>query len=238
MNEFVSLYQDATLDVRADIEQLSAREAVVLSFTDVGLSTRGGGQQIEFIRSSVNQGGVIFVTDLARSWGNAIDFRVLAKVLAPYVDGRTVYAIGNSMGGFLAILATSFLPISVVVAFAPQWSVSPEVVPDETRWPRWRERILDFRFPSLEGHFHDRATYYAFAGGAPSEERHWRHFPNKPNVNTFVFPGVQHNIAPTLKLSGVLHELIAQAFAKSLTLESLSALYPGPVERVHSGAGA
>ena len=42
--------------------------------------------------------------------------------------------MGLSMGGFCALVAARIVPVDVVLAFGPQWSVVPGIVPGEERW--------------------------------------------------------------------------------------------------------
>lgn len=195
--------------MRGDREQLADASRILLSFTGIGL--RLGGletQGPEFVGSALRRGAPIFITDLTRSWGNRVDFESLARLLAPHFEGREVVSIGNSMGGFLSILATSYFPITTAIAFAPQFSVHPKIVPAEERWSRHRNAIDTWRFESLKPHFHRKTRYFVFFGGHRREAIHFSRFPMRANVRTFVFPGVGHDIASFMKDGKVLDDVI------------------------------
>jgi hypothetical protein len=110
---------------------------VLLSFTGVGHAMGGiDVQQPEFFGAGRGFDNIIFVSDLTRSWGNHIDFPLLAERVAPFIAGRRVFCIGNSMGGFLAILASRYIEIEASISFAPQYSINPETAPWEDRWKK------------------------------------------------------------------------------------------------------
>lgn len=190
---------------------------VLLCFTGIGHSLGAiPVQQDEFVGTALSYGVPVFIHDKTRSWGNSFSFEQLASILEPLCGGREMSAIGNSMGGFLAVAASSLLPLRRVVAFAPQFSVNPQVLPDERRWMEYRRNIVHYRLPSLEGCFERAEQYFLFSGDTPEEERHWRHFPARANVYNFVRPGTGHDAAVLFKTDGVLSRLISDCFGEEL----------------------
>ena len=57
------------------------------------------------------------------------------------------------MGELLAILASKYIKISVVVAFIPQFSVSKQLVPNVDRREQYTKIIFEFKYESLENCF-------------------------------------------------------------------------------------
>jgi hypothetical protein len=200
------LFDDAAMK----IEWLPGEsDKILLCFTGIGHSMGGlDVQGPEFAGTGLNFGTPVFLYDKKRSWGNALDFDVMARVLAPIVAGRTVVSMGNSMGAFLAIAATQYVPISRCFAFAPQFSVDPTVLPKENRWARYRDQIETFRLPSLAQSFNDTCEYFIFSGATPRERLHWENFPVAGNIHSFILPDSDHDIALDLKASERLNALM------------------------------
>ena len=186
---------------------------VLLSFTGVGHAMGGiDVQKPEFFGSGEQFSNIIFITDRKRSWGNSIDPNLVMSILEPLIENRDVYAIGNSMGGFLSIIFSSLINMKVVVAFVPQFSVNSEIVPDETRWRKYTEKINKFRYVSLQHYFVDRTKYYLFYGNDQNDKRHWEKIEITENINLVVFPFGDHDLASELKNRGTLKRLITEAY--------------------------
>lgn len=207
------IYEDQFLKLQVRDEVSKPEGPILLSFTGVGHAMGGVDvQQVEFFGAGRDFANVIFIMDLTRSWGNALDIDLLKEKLAPYIEGRQIYAIGNSMGGFLSVLLSNFITIDVVVAIVPQFSVSPNVVPHENRWKEYRDEIKEYRFESLEGKFVPGTKYYLLSSGLGQDVMHWLHFPTRPNVYNYVFQNVDHNLAARLKTHGHLNSILQQCF--------------------------
>jgi hypothetical protein len=211
MDELELLYEDEFLRVQAKLNDRADR--TVLCFTGIGKAISGDTvQMVEFYRASTADANAVFIIDKTRSWGNRIDFDRLITALTPLTAGRRLYTIGNSMGGFLAILMSSFLDVRCTVAFVPQFSVDAEVMPEETRWEVYRSQIARYRYPSLDGHFNASAKYYLFHSGKEKDRNHWEKMPSAPNVKQFVFRDFGHGAAKRLKVMGLLDTVIGQCF--------------------------
>jgi len=205
----------------------AAPPAAILCFTGIGHAIGGiDVQSEEFLRASASA-TALFVVDKTRSWGNHIDWAALREAVAPHIAGRTLHTLGNSMGGFLAILATRFFEVDVAVAFAPQYSVHPEQMPDEHRWDDYVQGIRRWRWPSLDGAFQARTRYYVLAGVGGADDAHLARFPVLPNLHKLWFrdPGFQHHVAQRLKQEGCLYEVIARC----LQGQAPEALRDGPL---------
>lgn len=206
---------------------------VVLSFTGIGHAMGGlDVQKPEFFGAGRGFDEVVFVTDKTRSWGNRLDFGRLAALLDPIVAGRRLCTVGNSMGGFLAVVATRHLPVTRAVAFVPQFSVDPRVVPWEPRWRDYRDAIEYFAIPDLGEAFAVEPTYFVFSGGTNLDRRQARHFPVADNIHHLLFPEVDHGLAGWLKAEGRLADILAACLWGPVDPTALATLCPGPVERL------
>ena len=200
---------------------------VLLSFTGVGHGLGGVDvQRAEFFSAGNGFANTLFLTDITRCWGNALDFEQIGAALAPYLEGREVHALGNSMGGFLAVLASHFWPMKNVVCFVPQYSVRPRVIPKETRWRDYRDAITTWHYSSLEGRFAPETQYYLFSGRKGPDWRQWRRFPEAPNIANVLFPDLGHRAAVHLKRAGVLNPMIEACFAGKFSLDWLNGISP------------
>lgn len=179
-------------------------------------------QKAEFFGAGRSFDNVVFITDKKRSWGNSIDFNELASLVSPFCDGASTYAIGNSMGGFLAIVMSSYVRIDCVVAFVPQFSVCPQIVPWETRWTEYRSQIIDYHIQDVAASFVSGTRYVLFSGGRGLDRRQARHFPVSENIHHFIFPKIEHSVAIDLKEMNILDRVIGASFAGTLDMQALS----------------
>lgn len=215
MQNLKPLFESATLK----IDWLEGpTDSITLCFTGVGHAMGGLDiQRNEFTGTALSIGSPVFITDKTRSWGNSIDFGTISSVLdeiAP--DGRRV-SIGNSMGAFLAIATSQTLKVNHVLAFAPQYSVSPEIVPNEKRWLKYRNAIREFKIPSLAGQFNLETRYSIFHAEKGEDYRHWTKFPQQPNIANYVVSGSDHDVALHLKEAGALKEIITSCLRNGLS---------------------
>ncbi|WP_028029290.1 hypothetical protein [Gemmobacter nectariphilus] len=190
---------------------------LVIAFSSVGHDP-GRVPSPEFVATARGQDGrrALFVTDASRSWANAPGFEdVLTEALALMAARAPVTriaTIGLSMGGCSALVAAQVLPVDVVLAFSPQWSVAPGVVPGETRWARWTHALPKLRWPvaplPVRGHawlFH----------GAQDDLPHALRFPRQPGVDQVLFPDLDHSgLVPHLKARGALQGLLDAAMER------------------------
>lgn len=224
------LYSDENVEVRGDPKQLKNADRVMFSFTGGGFLDVAGDvnerkvarvQRPEFVGTATTIGGLIVVMDLQRSWGNSIDWNAVKTAVDPYIAGKSLYSIGNSMGGYLSILAGHVLPIKSAIAFAPQFSAHPEVVPGDERWMNWRSLIHDWQFYSLNDHLNPATNYYIFVGEYEPDLKHARCFLGTKNIHRYVFPGLKHGVAEALKGSGALSDVVALSVEGTFSLDQI-----------------
>jgi len=149
---------------------------------------------------------VIFVTDKTSSWGNSLDWENCSKVINKIIDGKTAYSIGVSMGGTNSILSSNYLNTQYVIAFNPQFTVYPEIVPN-SEYLSYANKINNWIHKTIEDSFTNSQTYYLFVS---THDINDTLFINK--YPEYVFDcgsGYGHNLAFDLKNAGLLDTLLS-----------------------------
>ena len=124
-----------------------------------------------------------------------------------------IAAIGNSMGGFMALRLAELTEVHRVAAFAPQFSMHPNLVPQEIRWARYAKSINDWPYPDVGALTSDETAYFIFHGYNPMEAWHWLRFPWSPRINHFIFKGPGHNVAARLQSQRLLGQIFNAAMS-------------------------
>lgn len=189
---------------------------LVVSFAGVGKP--GDPQQVEEFVASGRQGGrnhVLFVADTLRSWYNDPGIRdeIIAAVDAyrrEHGIERTV-TFGNSMGGYGAVLMAGALGAVGCLALSAQYSADPAVVPEETRWREYRDRIARFTCPPLEDVLSPDCTYFVLHGGGRLERPHWSRFPRSINIHHYLVGRAGHGVGRRLKAAGAMEQVTSHA---------------------------
>lgn len=181
-------------------------DSVFLCFSGAGMMIANIEIQKEEFAKSTKNSTSIFIVDKTRSWGN-FDWDSLKLKIEPYLKNKILYSLGNSMGGFNAILSSRYFNISKVIAFAPQWSVNKSIVPFENRWEQYTDNIVVWRHLSLEGCFNNVTKYHIIFGNRGQDMQHSRLFPSKDNVMLHFFDG-DHYVVQALKGNGYLYSII------------------------------
>lgn len=207
------------------------QDAVILAFTgcrhELGRIARD-----DFVRTSRSTRivrDVYFVNDLGRCWYNGLHSTIVG-ILAPRVAGRRVVTLGNSMGGFGALLFSGlFETCDTAVAFVPQYSVDRRIVPFEDRW---REHVAQIPAFDVATCFHDRGKYgarrkYVFYGDqSRNDARQAELLLRAADVDTHVFTirDGTHEVAAMLKERNVLAVLLDTATDATCGPGDISAL--------------
>ena len=206
-------YEDDFLKISYSNEFKSDRCLVV--FTGVGHAMGAIDIQREEFYNQHKLGMVIWITDKKRSWGNNLNIKKISSAVKKFSENRKIYIIGNSMGGFLAILFSKFLEAKKVIAFSPQFSVCPDIVPDEKRWMNHRQFIDEYRYKDLSDSF-DRNTKYALLiGDGLQEGIHYSKFikfSSLSNIELIRFNDTGHKVASNLKDLNLLNQSIDTFF--------------------------
>jgi hypothetical protein len=188
---------------------------LVASFTGIGAGMDVV-QAEEFAgMASRKDRSVVFVTDKQRSWYNAPGLyeRVIAELQPHIRDAGRVVTLGNSMGGFGALLFAAPLGARIALAFAPQASISGRIIPSETRWRKFIRAIDHIRFEHVGDHMDEERAYFVVHGGGGDDIQQIEAFRPSGALHHYVVPGGRHNIAAELKAAGQLSPLIEAAMA-------------------------
>ncbi len=219
---------NAPLSVRLRLVHLSGRLKVtcapgsgtrlVVSFTGVG-KPEARDQAEEFVGSSRQNGRnhVLFVADTLRSWYN--DPGIFEEVVDVVDEYRRRHGIaetvtfGNSMGGYGALIFARALGATSALAISAQYSADPALVPEETRWREYRDRIAVFTRPPLEQELSPDCRYFVLHGGGRVERPHWSRFPRQENLHHYLVGRAGHGVGRRLKASGLMRNVARLAIA-------------------------
>jgi hypothetical protein len=133
---------------------------------------------------------------------------------------------GSSTGGYGALAFAPAAPGRTVMAFAPQTTLAPELVPFERRYRygrglgNWSGRYLDGA-QSVES---AGRVYLCFDPLEPLDRAHVDRL-SGPNVVRLPMVGVGHKIPPQLLKMGILKPLVDKALAGALDPNEFSQLY-------------
>ena len=197
-----------------------------------GIAAGIGMPPFEFFRL-VNDLSVkkLFVRDLEQAWyhrglpGIATDIHGAAKYLAELIAeqgvGRTVF-VGNSMGGYAAILFGTLLQANVAHAFAPQTFLdkTSRMLSLDRRW-RGQIRKLQ-RTPNIDASLLDLRrllsqtqsgieTHVHFSALHRLDCIHAQRLRATANVTLHSYPLDGHNLVRHLRDTGVLRTLLLQS---------------------------
>ncbi|WGH77144.1 alpha/beta fold hydrolase domain-containing protein [Jannaschia ovalis] len=188
---------------------------LVVVFTGIGAGF--GDRRLDEFAASASDGGannVLFVTDRAASWYAAPGLwdRIVDLIRATCEHEATteLVTLGNSMGGYGAMLAARDLPVARAIAFSPQVTMDRDLLAD-ARWPDVAAKFgpLPIRSTAeLVGQGETR-FFVAVGGDCAPDRAHVDLLPAHPNLHRFVLPVAAHNLARSLKEAGQLSQIIA-----------------------------
>lgn len=198
-----------------------------------------GTDKLEFlgIGSAGGKNHVLFITDINRSYYSAssMRLRIAQTVRALMADHaiEEVHALGNSMGGYGAIMLSGILPCKTVSAMVPAVSLESHIT-DGPRWKSTRPFLSDERVTNLVPVMQDQTEtkyYIIFADGLDYDRVQLRLLPRLPNLTTFVYPGINHVVASQLKEEGLLGSIIrATMLGKTHRVRNLVEAHPRMIE--------
>ncbi|MCC0063382.1 MAG: hypothetical protein H6895_04735 [Defluviimonas sp.] len=193
-------------------------DRLVVSFCGIGLD----GEEVqspEFLGSARGEAGnpVLFIADKARSWLNAPGIvEEIAATIRRWTErsgAAQVSMLGNSMGGFMAMVMPAHVPTVASIGFSPQFSIDPEIARETRRWQRWRERISEIRIRQASDYLVPRTAYYVIHGDHGRERTQSLPYVGLTGVRHFVMPRTIHNTAWKLRRRKALAEVVAFAVA-------------------------
>lgn len=211
--------------VRSRFAASPSHQNVLICFS--GVNKQMGGmamQKPEFFQAGQSFDNMLFIDDVTRSWGNHIDFAKMFARLAPFLEGRRVCMLGNSMGGTNAIIASNYINVDIVLAVVPRFTVLPEYdLPDGEHRP-YLEDIREWKYPTIWDQFNERTSYKVISGSSKTEKCHTDLFPVQDNLSHYVLKPSNHGLAFGLKKIGVLPDMIAGAWDGRLNAAWLAKL--------------
>ena len=183
----------------------------------------------EFYKASgiINE-NKIFFRDFAQSWYQAglkdisldIDTTVTyIKSIINKIRPEKVFFIGNSMGGYAALLFSTFVDQSEAIAFAPQTFISSELRKkyNDRRWPQQisrtlslstrKKETLDLRNFFLNQRTNNRISIFV-AKDSTLDLIHAYHVKDCPGVNMFEFDAGGHSLVRELRDKGKLPQIM------------------------------
>lgn len=230
-----TVLEDETLRIR----WLPGRtRAMVAVFT--GHAHGFGAQPMdEFVTSASANGknSVLFISDLTQSWYSLPGLweRIVRAIrgICRVEKIETLVSLGNSMGGYGALLLPRDLPVRRAMAFCPQVSMDPRVI-RETRWPDAQVQHATLPARSIADTIAQTKTHYYLTAGrrAPRDLAQLSLMPTHKRVHTWVLERGGHNVAERLKQAGLLPHVIAAMIRGNVPqIETLYTEYHAQLDR-------
>lgn len=201
-----TLVQDDELHIRC---LPGSGSGLVLVFSGVkhGL---GGVPMDEFAGSASGhaRNHVLFISDMRRSWYSRAGLveRVLETVRAYCAvhDITGIQTLGNSMGGYGALLFCRHLKVDLACAISPQISMHPDRI-TERRWSQhWGDFGADLALSAVEGFAALPTRAVVLFGHDETRDRaQMRLIPRLPNLTLRGLRGCGHDVARRLKEAGL-----------------------------------
>lgn len=207
---------DLPVDPPLRIQYLpGTNKVLVVSMSGVG-NHRQEMPPPEFFGTASDGGNhVLFVSDISRSWMNGpgvADQIVNAIKLTVGAHGiERVVAIGNSMGGTMALILPNLTRVDAVLAIVPQFSARQSRVPEERRWKFFRNKIETWPFEAVEALPGPQTEVTILHGGTDDEIIHLDRFPRASHARHYVFPDGNHRLADWLRRQGRLGHIVKYA---------------------------
>lgn len=204
------LFEDRHLRITT-VEGRAGR--AIVSFTGIGMRMQS--QPVEEFLKTLNalwpDASKYFVVDRERSWYEHSFTQIVCRLVPLLARYGEVVLIGNSMGGFGAVLFSGLLPnVSTAVAFVPQFSVAPHITQgNETRFDEYLGRIHHFAIdhaclfakPDVR-----RFIIFGEAEDAWHVARYCEHL--GPRDAMLLIAGAEHGAAAVLREQGLLAPLL------------------------------
>ncbi len=179
-------------------------DRLVVCFSGIGPDLSAAqGYDFPQIATRNGQYTTLFVADTERSWlngeGMLDDLAEQVTRIAADAGLPIVQTLGYSMGAYCALILGGLVEVECAVAYAPQFSINPAVVPDERRWRDLRHRISQHRIRSVADYLNAETRYVVFHGGLPRDRLQRDPFVATPNLMHVIFPEWGHSVAPALR---------------------------------------
>lgn len=175
----------------------------------------------------------IFLRDFRQCWyqkglpGVGSDIRSIQDFVHRQINQigpRQVFFVGNSMGGFAAILLATLIGAGEAIAFAPQTFIDPQnrLRHWDMRWPR--QILGTYIHSAFRHHIWDLQPLLQQSAGSPKisifvsmDDRldyiHAMRVNGLPGVHVHEFQGGGHKVVKMLKNQGKLPEIMSGRYA-------------------------
>ena len=208
----ILLIDDAALNVQRN-EGVSDRLVLVFRSIFTGVA------DVQFFHTATRMGQdhALFICDPRNTWlnGEGLLERIVAiidKTVAA-IKPAQIMALGSSMGGFMAMVMPKYTRIDKSLAFSPQFSVNPKIVPEENRWTDLAQSIGAFKLPSLRGQHQEGVEYIAvFPKKGVDADLHVPLIEKTMAPRKYLVPRATHNVAGYLQENAMLSRFIEFVF--------------------------
>lgn len=130
-----------------------------------------------------------------------------AKEVCSRYDEVILY--GHSMGGYAALLLSGLLGATNVVAFVPQFSINPDIVPFDTRFKGFADKT-EFVFDDMNATISQTAPKYVVFDPHFNQDRgHYDMMAHHLRMVPVRFPFAGHYPGQVLHEAGLLREVVA-----------------------------
>lgn len=180
----------------------------------------------EFVRKSgwSHLGVMGYAGDWYRS-GALIDEMIRLRDEGLFARYGKVTLMGTSMGAFAACAFASLAPGCTVIAFSPQETLDPRLVPWETRFGSGRKANWSGRFASAnEGLTHAGKAWLFHDPCFAPDRRHAQRFDN-PTARHVAMRLSGHKTAMILRAGGVLSDMVRRIVEDRFSAGDFPALY-------------
>jgi len=193
-----------------------------------GIRNGIGMPQFEFVKSlgtlPVNR---IFVKDTAQAWyqkgiPGKPSVEQLAEYLKEITKGTTTLTIGNSMGGFAALLFGTLINANHIIAFAPQTFISQKLRAkhNDTRWSKelsllHNQKGPESRYYDLKSVLNSHSSNIEIVYGALDklDTLHAARMESIKGIKVAAEPKGRHNAIVRYRDSGRLEQMVKEKLA-------------------------
>jgi len=194
--------------------QAGSSDQAVVSFTGIGFGMHG--IQIEEFRKTLSQdtNHVYYVIDRSRHWYNSSFDKIADTLNGDFAKNgvKRVVTLGNSMGGFGAVIfATVLHGCQRSIAFSAQSAIDPAIVPWDRRFKKLTDSVQRWTGLDAMNALRSDHYYFLFFGSTdPIDVRHAARFASADcaTMSICLVDGTGHAVAADLKKRGILSKLM------------------------------
>lgn len=200
-----------------------------------GLLGRIKGSQFEFYNCTrIIDENKIFIRDFSRCWyhnglpGISTDIDSTTEYIQNQIEQikpESIFFVGNSMGGYAAMLFAALIEQGEVIAFAPQTFISPilRLKYGDNRWERvvratykkslFKKKIWDLRKLLLGAKNHLRISIFV-SKSDPLDYAHALRIKDVPGIQIYEFDHGGHAIVKLLRDRGYLPTILSGKYTE------------------------